>query len=185
MRVTYNSVEKDEAAGRWRIQGMCFNDDGTPMTNDAGEHYKYEQNFPLDTLEWRAAEYDIDPSDTATLLDIVLAEAFMTTEDYADAPPNLYDTDDVSEARAGHIARCARVKLRHRLSRGGKQHPLRTLEAESPISQEVINAKKQVREKNRRQAKNLSEATSPLSDDHQRLAVTLAALSRSDIEEMG
>jgi hypothetical protein len=37
--------------------------------------------FPKSTLDWRAAEYGIDPSDTATLLDIVLHEPFVPNPD--------------------------------------------------------------------------------------------------------
>ncbi|MET8826107.1 hypothetical protein ABZX40_13625 [Streptomyces sp. NPDC004610] len=41
--------------------------------------------FPKETLEWRAAEFGIDPDDVDTLLDLVLHEAFI--DDAADGPP--------------------------------------------------------------------------------------------------
>lgn len=184
MRPVFEAVDKDELRGLWIVKGKCYNDDGTPMVNEDGEHYGYQHHFPLDTLEWRAAEYEIDPSDTAKLLDIVLTEPFITPDDYADDAPNLYDTDDVSEARAGHIARCARVKLRHRISRGDKQHPLRRVEHESPISQQVVNIKTAVRKKNRQDKAMKENKVSPLNSDQQRMVQALSIFSADEIGQI-
>jgi hypothetical protein len=60
--------------------------------------------FPLDTLEWRAAEYDIDHTAVDDLLDIVLHEPYLTD----DAP--VYAAVTGAEARAVHRERIAAVK---------------------------------------------------------------------------
>lgn len=98
--------------------------------------------FPEDTLEWRAAEYGIDPNDTATLLDIVLTEPFLTPEDWANGP-TLYDADTIDDARTAHIARCAAVKLRHRISTREKNSPVSRVRDESPMNPEAIALKTQ------------------------------------------
>ncbi|MEV6014746.1 hypothetical protein [Streptomyces sp. NPDC051997] len=60
--------------------------------------------FPLDILEWRAAEYDIDHTAVDELLDIVLHEPYLTD----DAP--VYTAASAAEARAVHRERIAAVK---------------------------------------------------------------------------
>jgi len=103
---------KDEGNDRFRVSTQVTHDDGTV---EEGSHL-----FPHDALEWRAAEYGIDPSDTSTLLDIVLAEPYLTREDWA-VGPQLYDENvTLEQVRAAHIARCAQVKLRHRMSTRGR-----------------------------------------------------------------
>lgn len=59
--------------------------------------------FPVETLEWRAAEYDIDATDVDTLLDVVLNEPFL------DDTPDPYAADS-TEGRAAHRARIADAK---------------------------------------------------------------------------
>jgi hypothetical protein len=59
--------------------------------------------FPLEALEWRAAEYGIDPTDADTLLDVVLHE------EYAE-PSTLAEDPDTDTARERHLARIAEVK---------------------------------------------------------------------------
>ncbi|MCQ8831751.1 hypothetical protein [Streptomyces malaysiensis] len=51
--------------------------------------------FPKNTLEWRAAEYGIDPTDTDTLLDIVLHEP------HTPHPDDRLSADDDPAAAAG------------------------------------------------------------------------------------
>ena len=76
--------------------------------------------FPADTLEWRAAEYGIDPSDVDTLLDIVLHEphidepgnpfAIAAGQAVPDDGPTLFTADTVDQAREAHLRRIERVK---------------------------------------------------------------------------
>jgi hypothetical protein len=57
--------------------------------------------FPLDALEWRAAEYGIEPTDTDLLLDIVLHEPYLTDE------PVVYTAASSAAARVIHLERIA------------------------------------------------------------------------------
>ncbi|MEH0586238.1 hypothetical protein QA942_19960 [Streptomyces sp. B21-106] len=68
--------------------------------------------MPTSALEWRAAEYGIDPTDVDTLLDILLHEPHMPTTDdpqhgprYADDGPDLWTADTTTAAREAHAAR--------------------------------------------------------------------------------
>lgn len=64
--------------------------------------------FPVDTLEWRAAEYGIDPTDLDTLLDIVIHEPFLGDPDRPDLA--LHEAPTVEEARAYHLERIQKIK---------------------------------------------------------------------------
>ncbi|MCF6423354.1 hypothetical protein [Amycolatopsis tucumanensis] len=109
---------------------------------DEGKISKHVHIMPTDTLEWRSAEYDIDPNDRDTLMDIALTEPFLKAEDYADGI-HLYDgLSDVATAKAAHLSRCALGKLRHRLSTRIKDGPCLRLRDESPINLEVLEIKR-------------------------------------------
>lgn len=118
--------------------------------------------FPEDTLEWRAAEYGIDPADTDTLLEMVLYEAHLTDEDPASTHP-LYISATREEARAAQLARIQAVKGAGKVRgvRGRSQHrgadpakvkillesgvddPVAVIKRESPIHAEVIALKRE------------------------------------------
>lgn len=103
--------------------------------------------FPKDVFEWRAAEYDIDPADMDTLLDVVLSEPFI---DPGDVKPGerLHDAPTIEEARRAHLARCSKAKLKARITTrtaalrnaGGL---LDQLKAQSPMDTEVMQIKRQ------------------------------------------
>lgn len=95
-------------------------------------------SFPLETLEWRAAEYDIDPADVDTLIDVIVHEPFVPDPGnpanvHADAaaaagyvspavearrgvaplelmPTTLMSAETPALARGAHLARIADVK---------------------------------------------------------------------------
>lgn len=140
LQISSASTEINSGIEVWRVGGTMEHDDGTST--------RHVHLFPLDTLEWRAAEYGVDPADTATLLDIVLAEPFLTPDDWA-AGHQLHDAPDIDTARRDHLARCARVKLRHRISTRSKEHPCRRVAAESPLHPEAIELKRQLVEQAR------------------------------------
>lgn len=81
--------------------------------------------MPQDTLEWRAAEYLINPSDTDLLLDVVLYEAFLPPE--ADGIPMLIKASTVDEAREYHVGKVmeAKAKMRPQGANSWKQRPQR------------------------------------------------------------
>lgn len=68
--------------------------------------------FPIDTLEWRAAEYQIEPTETDLLMDIVLYERFL--EQQPGEVPDLWSAPSIDEARARHVARVMEAKERQR-----------------------------------------------------------------------
>lgn len=89
------------------------------VTLEGGQTTEHGHAIPKDTLEWRAAEYDLNPdTDFETILDVVLAEPYIAAEEQVGRMPGeeLYDAPDIATARARHIARCARAKLKHRIS---------------------------------------------------------------------
>lgn len=119
--------------------------------------------FPKNTLDWRAAEYGIDPGDTATLLDIVLHEPFAPHPDDpitgADDPvaaagllspavasrgaaspgdlvsTTLYTAESTEQAREAHLLRIQHAKVnRARVSAPkGRKDPL------APIRQRGVD----------------------------------------------
>jgi hypothetical protein len=87
--------------------------------------------FPKDTFDWRAAEYDIDPADIETLMDVVLHEPYVDPMDTAvreagklspalqnnkttrrgePEPTNLFNAESISEAREAHLLRIEDAK---------------------------------------------------------------------------
>jgi hypothetical protein len=138
----YSIREVQDWGERWQVLYDVEQDDGTFTTHG--------HCFPKDTMESRAAEYGIDPSETETLLDIVLAEGFFTQEDVA-AGEELYAANTIEEARQAHLARCARVKLRIRLTtrptaaarKAQTEHPLDPVRLSSPMEADVIQLKRE------------------------------------------
>jgi hypothetical protein len=78
----------------------------------AADGARRQHAFPKDTVLWRAVEYEIDPADTDTLLDIILHEPHITPEDIKAQPLTLTDAATASDARTAHLARIAEVKKR-------------------------------------------------------------------------
>jgi hypothetical protein len=167
MRIRHTDVGRGVAQDSqelWVVDGFQTLDDGTEI--------RRQHVFPLDTLEWRAAEYGIDPADTATLLDIVLAEPHLTEEDWA-AGHQLHDAPDIDTARQDHLARCARAKLRHGISTRSKNHPCRRVADESPLHPEAIALKQQLVARAR-----AAHAAAQQAEPPDRIAVLRAAVER-------
>lgn len=74
--------------------------------------------FPLETLEWRAAEYNIPLDDVPALVDVIVHERFLADPDQA-----LRTARDADEARALHMARIDMLKqevhVQQAAARGG------------------------------------------------------------------
>lgn len=150
MRVIFESVERTDQDGvdAWVVAVSHVFDKGEPIrglggvAEQDGEKHPHKIYMPADTLEWRAAEYGIDPADKHTLWDLVMAEAYMTPEDYAEEP-HLYGHPNRQVSRDAHLARAARVKWRHRISTR-TDHPVHnTVKAESPMHPEALFLKAQ------------------------------------------
>lgn len=158
------------AGDRWVVDGLEHNDDGTPHTDEHGQQFRRRLVFPADTLEWRAAEYRIDSGDTATLLDLVISEAFLTAEDWATGS-RLHDAPDIDTARRDHLARCAAAKWRHRIATRTAGNPCRVIETQSPMDDEAVGLKRTLVHRAREQYAAAQQEAAP-----DRLAVLRAAV---------
>lgn len=79
--------------------------------------------FPEDTLEWRSAEYQIEPDQTDLLMDIVLYEGMLPGPP---GPPILFTAATIEEARETHVARVLALKAEVRpVARSWKSQPER------------------------------------------------------------
>jgi hypothetical protein len=123
------------------------------ITNDQDDVAEGVHIFPYDILEWRAAEYGIDPSDVDTLLDIVLAEPYLSPDEWKTGPQLYVDPDtDLSEVRQAHLSRCARVKLANRISTRGKSaDPLTLVRETHQMDAGAVSIKRQLVDQGREQ----------------------------------
>jgi len=124
------------------------------VTQDDGSVTEHGHSIPKDTLEWRAAEYDLHPvNDLETILDMVLAEPYIAPEDRV-AGEELHDAPDIATARIRHVSRCAKAKLKHRIitrktaNGNGKAkavvaNPLDVIRVGAVIDPEVVAVKKE------------------------------------------
>ncbi|MFM9635986.1 hypothetical protein [Streptomyces turgidiscabies] len=89
--------------------------------------------MPQDILDWRAAEYGIDPTDTDTLLEIVLHELHMPVTEETDGQPARYAGDgpvlkeatSTAAARAAHLDRVKNCPVRIAVRDRAALNPIR------------------------------------------------------------
>lgn len=98
--------------------------------------------FPKDTLEWRAAEYGLDPSDVDGLLDVVLHEQLFDHDTATEAERALRSARSTADARASHTALIAAVKAQHRIALGAGG-PLDVIRARPGISADGVRVKRE------------------------------------------
>lgn len=151
---------RDDGRGHWVIDRVTTLDDGS---KELGVYV-----MPLDTLEWRAAEYGIDPSDVDTLMDVVLAEHHLTPEEHGHVPV-LFTADTVDEARRAHLAACAAAKLRCRISTRGSDHVLNRVKTGSPMHPDAINMKRKLVDHARRHQRGIDASLPARTDEKVRL----------------
>lgn len=96
------------------------------LTEDDGEVKKVRLVTPMDALEWRAAEYNIDPADIDTLIDIIVCEQFLPQSFY-DSKDGLYNAPNVDHARRRYIEEIAKIKLHYRVSTRKSDCPLNVI----------------------------------------------------------
>lgn len=75
---------------------------------ETGETHLNMLVFPEDAMEWRAAEYQIEPSETDLLMDVVLYELFIPRVE--GELPILLTAPTIKDARLQHIDRVMAVK---------------------------------------------------------------------------
>lgn len=117
----YNAQEGDSRQGhsdRWYIDSEVQMEDGSILFD--------RHVVPKDILEWRAAEYGIDPNDYDTLFDIIIAEPYIEA-DWYHSDQSLFFAPTIDEARENYLAKVAEVKLQMRISTRGPNHPLNFL----------------------------------------------------------
>lgn len=74
--------------------------------------------MPTTILEWRAAEYGVDPADVDALMELILHEPHIPMIDdgsgprYADGGPDLLSAESTSAARDAHAARVKACPVR-------------------------------------------------------------------------
>jgi hypothetical protein len=95
--------------------------------------------FPVDTLEWRAAEYGFDPQDRALLLEVVLHEPFMEDNDH-DNTRHLFNAGSIAEARHHHLDRVKAVK--EKIAFSDPDNLLNEVVEKAPMHPEAISLKR-------------------------------------------
>ena len=148
MTMHYNVADVAEYPGRglWSVT----------LEDEKGERRNHI--FPKSTLEWRAAEYDID--DPGELLDIILHEGFDSSEEAVlpvslSSPPRapaadrqarvtLYTSQSTTEAREAHRARIAAIKDDHRIvPPAAGPDPLDVIRAQHGIAPQGLREKRE------------------------------------------
>lgn len=156
----------------------------TTVTYDDGTTKRVAHVMPEDIFEWRVAEYDIDPDDRDTLLELVLYEPYLDNLS-SDDPRLLINAESIATARTAHLERVrgkkgkGRVRTRNRrapelaVTRAGPGErvlldavddpltPLEVLKREMPIDPGIVAVKRE--NVNRRRAAKKQGAT-PLRD---------------------
>lgn len=79
------------------------------VTTAAGDVERHAHVFPDSIFEWRVAEYELDPTDIQTLLDIVIHEPHLPAG-WDQGPDFLHRAPDRATARDAHLARIAACK---------------------------------------------------------------------------
>lgn len=127
----------------------------TVLYEDA-EGLFHSHTFPKETLEWRIAEYDLDPDDVDQLLDVVLHEPWLNDPEdprhedpappglvagigRAGAPVTLFTAASIDDARTAHLARIAAAKQQVRIGgpTGPAADPLDVIRAHRPDGQRI------------------------------------------------
>lgn len=159
------------------------------LTLDDGSIVRGRHVFPDDTMEWRAAEYGIDPADTETLLDMVLWEPHLPDPDRPELL--LHDAPDIDSAREYHLKRIAGRKGRPgKPQTPGQPDPIREqIKAASRMNQSALELKKVMVDEGRKargmeRAALARMATEPVTEA-QRVARLEAALTRPRGRESG
>lgn len=139
--------------------------------------------FPKDTLEWRAAEYEIDPTDVDTLIDVVLHEPFLDPEDKAvrkagklspalqnnktirkgeAEPTNLFNAPTIADAREAHLLRIQDAKAnRVNISIPKGADPRDEIRSNHPVNRSAMNQKKTMVAECRRLLREGAPITAP------------------------
>lgn len=114
-KITIDEVVNEPKNNRWLIYQTIELGDGSTRP--------YLQVSPYDQMEWRAAEYNINPSDLNTLIDIMICEQFIKSEWYH-TDKSIWNSPTIENAREALISEIAQIKLKYRISTRAKDSPL-------------------------------------------------------------
>jgi hypothetical protein len=95
---------------------------------------------PLDTMEWRAAEYNLEIHDINTLIDIMVCEQYIQ-QGFFESENSLFNAPDIETARVTYLAEITRIKLLYRVSTRGKTNPLNTVREKVEFNSGVMAVK--------------------------------------------
>ena len=133
MRIVITEARKDDKLNRWEIRWEEHRDDGTIQPVGLAT--------PIDTMEWRAAEYNIPASDINTLIDVMICERYMGPEVVGDPDTGLFTAPDIETARVAYLAKVAEIKLKYRLSTRIKGGPLDVVRSQADHDPERLAVK--------------------------------------------
>lgn len=119
MKIVITEARKDEKLNRWEIRWEEHHDDGSIQPVGLVT--------PLDTMEWRAAEYNIPANDINTLIDVMICERYMGPEVVSNEDTGLFNAPDIETARVAYLAKVAEIKLKYRITTRTKGGPLDTV----------------------------------------------------------
>jgi hypothetical protein len=143
------------------------------VTDDEGTLTRVAHFIPYEAAEWRIAEYDLDPADTDTVVDVLLWEAHA----HADVPEELrlHAAPTVEAAREALLGAVQARKGVARASKAGPEAEARQrLIALCPVDEEVVAAKRQHVQNMRASVTAARPASPPLAADR------LAALTSTE-----
>lgn len=115
VKITIDEVVDEPKLSRWVIHQT--------IEYDSGDTRPLIQVAPYDQMEYRAAEYNINPSDIATLIDIMMCEQYIEAEWYH-TEKSILNSPNVENARIALLAEIAKIKLKYRISTRSKDSPL-------------------------------------------------------------
>jgi hypothetical protein len=138
MRIVFDDVVKNDQQKQWEIK-YHEEGDGARVLGD-GSWQTIIRVAAFSMMDWRAAEYNIPPSDINTLIDIIVLEQYVTS-DFFNGPNSLFNAPTVGEARQAYLAEIVRLKLLYRVSTRTKDNPLQivrnNLEPSDPLDMAV------------------------------------------------
>jgi hypothetical protein len=148
MKLTVTNVDKKPQPSGVLVWMVKFSVERDPDEKEfdhriAPEHNVFIHAFPEQRILAIIAEYELDESDMDSVMDMVLAEPFLDT---ADGEPTLFSGESMEVIRDAHIRRCARAKLRTRMSTRGIRNPVEMVRSVSIDLQEMSVIKKAVRD---------------------------------------
>lgn len=130
MRVVIENVTISEDKGCWLIDKREYPEEGDNGEHMADANVLIRHKVPFHTVSYRCAEYGV--TDLNVITDFIICEPYIESEWWA-GDDHLFAAGDIETARQLFIAKVAEVKLKHRISTRGKNHPLMNLKRSAKI----------------------------------------------------